>query len=87
MRTITTASGFVFETDEGRANNMELFDALVAFQRGDKLALADVVDKVMGADKKRMYDHLRAESGTVPIEKVTAEVMEILQQLKSAKNS
>ena len=87
MRTITTASGFVFETDEGRANNMELFDALVAFQRGDKLALADVVDKVMGADKKRMYDHLRAENGTVPIEKVAAEVMEILQQLKIAKNS
>ena len=87
MRTITTASGFTFDIDESRMNDMELFDALVAFQSGDSTAMPVVVGKVMGADKKRLYDHLRAENGTVPVDKVAAEVLEIMQQLRGAKNS
>lgn len=87
MNTITTASGFSFELDEARLDDMELFDAIVALQGGDKTALPAVVGKIMGTDKKRLYDHLRAENGTVPVEKVMAEISEIMEAAKPAKNS
>lgn len=87
MKQITTSSGFSVEIDESRLNDMELFDALCELTRGDRTALPTVVGKIMGGSKKALYEHLRAENGTVPINAVEAEVVEIMQALKSGKNS
>lgn len=86
MKTVTTSSGFTAELDETRLNDMELFEDLMALDSGKTIVLPAVVGRIMGENKKRLYDHLRAENGTVPIEKVTAEVMEIITLL-GAKNS
>lgn len=86
MKQITTASGFTAELDETRMNDMELFDGLTALDNGDMTALPLVVSKIMGDKKKALYDHLRAENGTVPVERVTTELMEIIQLL-GGKNS
>ena len=86
MKTITTASGFTCELDEDRLNDMELFDAICDLSDGRRTALPVVVNKIMGREKKRLYDHLRAENGTVPVDRVTEEVFEILKAL-GGKNS
>ncbi len=86
MRTVTTKSGFTAELDESRMNDMELFDALIALDAGDMRALPLVVGKIMGENKKALYDHLRAENGIVPIDRVTDEMREIVLAL-GGKNS
>lgn len=86
MRNVTTKSGFSAELDESRLNDMELFDALTALDGGDMSVLPTVVGKIMGESKKALYDHLRAENGIVPIDRVTAEIRDIVLAL-GEKNS
>lgn len=86
MRTVTSKSGFTAVLDETSLNDMELFDALTGLDGGDMTALPTVVGKIMGKSKKALYDHLRAENGTVPIERVTEEMRDIILAL-GGKNS
>lgn len=86
MRNVTTKSGFSAELDESRLNDMELFDALTALDGGDMSVLPTVVGKIMGESKKALYDHVRAENGIVPIDRVTAEIRDIVLAL-GGKNS
>ena len=86
MRNVTTKSGFSTELDESRLNDMELFDALTALDGGDMSVLPTVVGKIMGESKKALYDHVRAENGIVPIDRVTAEIRDIVLAL-GGKNS
>lgn len=86
MKKVTTASGFSCEVDENALNDMELFDALVALDGGDMSVLPTVVSKIMGPSKKALYDHVRLESGIVPIDGVIPEVLGVIQAL-GRKNS
>jgi len=86
MRTVTTASGFCCELDETVFNDMELFDALTGLDAGNMTALPTVVDKIIGKNKKALYDHLRGENGIVPIDRVTVEMRDIILAL-GGKNS
>lgn len=80
-----TRSGFEFEVPEDTANDMELFEALCDLDAGDARAIVPVCRKVLGDQKKALYDHLRGDGGRVPVDKVTAEIADILNQLKDGK--
>ena len=86
MKTVTTKSGFSCELDERRLNDMELFEALTALDGGDMSVLPAVVNKIMGESKKALYEHVRANDGIVPIDKVAAELRDALLAL-GGKNS
>lgn len=86
MKRILTESGFAAELDETRLNDMELFDGLMALESGDMTALPVVVSKIMGDAKRALYDHVRAENGTVPMERVMAELQEIIGILGEKKS-
>lgn len=86
MKSITTKSGFSCEIDEAVFNDMELFDALTALDGGDMSVLPTVVSKVLGPNKKALYDHVRRENGIVPIDTVLVEVRDVIDTLGS-KNS
>lgn len=86
MRTVTTPGGFCCELDETMLNDMELFDGLTALDQGDMSALPMVVTKIVGENKKALYDFVRDERGIVPIDKVTAELRDIVLAL-GGKNS
>ena len=83
----TTSSGFVFELPDDVMNDMELFEDLRDMDRGDATAMVSVVQRLMGDQKKALYDHLRTESGRVPIDKVTNEILEIFSQIKNGPKS
>lgn len=83
----TTASGFVFDVPDETRNDMELLEALIDLQEGDGIALAQVAKKILGTQKKDLYDHLRTEDGRVPIDKVSDEVLEIIKAMKDGPKS
>ena len=81
----TTRSGFTFEVPEDIANDMELFEGLVDMDSGDVKAVVPVVRRVLGDQKKALYDHLRNENGRVPIEAVVEEIIDIINTAKGGK--
>lgn len=77
---VKTTTGFECEIDTEVLNDMEVLDLVVRIDGGDALAYSPFLTKILGKDNKaRLYDHVR-EDGRVPIEKVAAEVGEILEQ-------
>ena len=86
MKTGTTSTGFAYEFDETRLDNLELVEQLGIlvgddvsdFQR--TLALPKAIAMILGAEgKSALYAHLKAlHAGTVPIEAANDEIMEIL---------
>lgn len=83
-----TKSGFTFEVNDNALNDYELLEALVKIDRGDYTYLTDVVNRLLGENKKKFMDHIRDESGAVPVKKVAEAVGEIFQALnKKQKNS
>ena len=78
----TTKSGFEYEVDESAADNMELVDALAEAAGDDMLAISNVCKMRLGKNmRKKLYDHIRAEDGRVPIKNAVDEIMEIMQAM------
>nr|DAJ26463.1 MAG TPA: hypothetical protein [Caudoviricetes sp.] len=70
-----TVSGFVYEIDEHRLDDMELLE-LVAEADENMTLMPKVLSKLLGKkQKKRLYDFCREKNGNVPVEK-TVRVME-----------
>ena len=77
-----TKSGFEYEVDESAADNMELIDALAEAAGDDMLAISRVCKMLLGKDmRKKLYDHVRAADGRVPIKNAVDEIMEIMQAM------
>lgn len=86
----TTESGFFFEIPETNFNNMEVIDLLREIQKGEDgeigeaemlFAVSGLADLLLGKKgKKRLYNHLRTETGQVPIDAVMEEVMNIFKE-------
>lgn len=88
----TTESGFSFEIPDEKFNNMEVIDLLRDIQKGEDgeigeaemlFAVSGLAELLLGRkDKRRLYNHLRNDSGQVPIEAVMTEVMNIFKESK-----
>lgn len=81
-----TESGFVFNIEVERLDNMELIDALAELE-DDPLQISTVIRLLLGKeDKKRLYDHVRTDGGMVPsglVEKELGEIFTLSQELKN----
>lgn len=79
---IKTTSGFTCEVNAAALKNMELIDALADFQEDDVLVISRILRLILSPDdKKRLYDHLRQDDGTVPADLVAKEIVDIFQSL------
>lgn len=82
----TLKSGFEFEVADDVCDNMELLDAVVDADE-NPLAVSKIVKLLLGEDQRRaLYDHLRDESGRVPVLSVSNAVAEIFQSTTKTKN-
>ncbi len=73
-----TQSGFEFEIDQKKMDNMELLDAIAEIEN-NPLAISKVVKTILGeSQRKALYDHLRTEDGRVPTKAVSEEIVEIV---------
>lgn len=74
-----TKSGFEFELDPAAMDNMELVEAL-ADMEDNPAAMPRVLTLFLGMDqKKKLYEHVRDDSGRVSVTRVAAELTEIFQ--------
>ena len=89
MRKIVLENGLELEVNENALNNMELLDALAEMTEENALALSKVVRLMLGKENRRvLYDYIRKEDGTVPLEQIDKCVTEILNLLgDQGKNS
>lgn len=82
MKHITTKSGFEFDFDESRIDDMETFDCIVSLSDGDTTMIPRVLNRLLDKEsKKALYNHCRQADGRVPIEAVSAELMAIFEAM------
>lgn len=82
-----TKSGFEYEISEEDLENYELVEALGEVDE-NPLLLSKVVNMLLGKEQaNKLKNHLRTESGTVPIGKIAEEIMDIFTNQKEVKNS
>ena len=75
-------NGFEYEIDDAVLDDMEMVDALSEAQSTNPLALSTVINKLLGDEqKKALYDAVRREDGTVPIEDITQSIVTIFQSI------
>ena len=88
MLTGTTSTGFEWKVEEESLDDMELLDALVAWDAGSGEAASTVCLHLLGKQQRAaLYDHLRGEDGRVKLTAAVAAVNEILTELRDGKKS
>lgn len=81
-----TKSGFEFNLDDEAMNDMELLEDLKKLDGGDVLAVPSILERMLGKQKEDLYNHVRTESGRVPIDALVGELKGIFEASKDAKN-
>ena len=82
-----TSTGFEFDIEDERLDDMELVDIMAEIDE-NPLLMPKLCKMLLGEEqKKRLYDHLRSEDGRVPIEATTNAIQEILNSPGDLKNS
>ena len=82
-----TSTGFEFDIEDERLDDMELVDIMAEIDE-NPLLMPKLCRMLLGdGQKKRLYDHLRNEEGRVPIEAVTNAIQEIFNSPGDLKNS
>lgn len=80
-----TQSGFEFEINKSNID-MELLDMLADLDDNPAL-IGKVLKTLLGEEQKRaLYDFVRDDSGHVPIDKTTAELIDIFNSFQNGKN-
>lgn len=88
MLTGTTSTGFAWQVEEEALDDMELLDALVAWDNGAGEASSTVCLHLLGKQQRAaLYDHLRDENGRVKLTAAVAAVNEILAEIRDGKKS
>ena len=82
-----TSTGFEFDIEDERLDDMELVDIMAEIDE-NPLLMPKLCKMLLGDEqKKRLYDHLRSEDGRVPIEATTNAIQEIFNSPGVLKNS
>ncbi len=83
MSQIVTKSGFKIDFDKTVLDDMEVFEKIVAIDKGEVTELPALLKMIFSPEQKAaLYDHCRNDSGRVPISTVAAEFAEIIGGLK-----
>lgn len=82
-----TSTGFAYSINENALNNFELLDLFAGVDE-NPLLLPKAIEMLLGKDgKEELYNHVRLEDGTVPADKISDELAEIITGNKEVKNS
>ena len=87
MTKVKTSSGFECEINEKNLDDMRLLDLVAEVSNGNTTKLSEIINKVLGDQKEKLYKHIEDEHGRVPVEKASGEITEIFQKITTGKNS
>lgn len=80
-----TASGFSFRIDEGVRDDMELLEAITAYDAGERDKMPMILEALLGADqKKKLYEHCRGKNGRVSAKAVLLEIKSIFDEIQKS---
>lgn len=83
----TTSTGFEYEVDRVILEDAEFLELFADVQNGgqDGMKIFALIRTALGNEqKKRLYDHCRAEDGHVPVNVLSDEIAEIFTKLGEA---
>lgn len=81
-----TTTGFEYKIEVKRLNDMELLEVFAELDT-NPVALPRALEMLFGKEgKKALYNHVRTESGEVPIDSIEKELSEILSSVDLLKN-
>jgi hypothetical protein len=79
LKHVVTDTGFEVDLDIEILDDMELFDLIIELDEGQYKNIPKFLRKILNEkDIKRLYDHVRLESGRAPASRVVAEIGNIL---------
>lgn len=82
-----TSTGFEFEISPTVINDYELVEQLADLEE-NPLILTKVIVRILGKEQaEKLKNHVREESGIVPTDKMTKEIIDIFQSGEQTKNS
>lgn len=82
MKQIRLDRDFEISLPETALDNMELIDALAELDGGSPLAVSRACALLFGKEQRqKLYDHLRAADGRVPVEAVVKALTNTLTEL------
>ena len=82
-----TKSGFEYEFPKENLDNYELVEVIGEAEE-NPLLFPKMVNLLLGKEQaNKLKEHLRTESGIVPTDKISEEIMEIFNSQKETKNS
>lgn len=82
-----TKSGFEYKIPKENLNNYELVEVLGEIEE-NPLLISKTVNLLLGKEQANdLKEHLRTETGIVPTDKMSEEIMEIFESQKETKNS
>lgn len=77
-----TSSGFKYELSESNLSNYELIEVLADVDN-NPLLLPKTVRLLLGEEQtEKLKDHVRLKNGTVPIDNISKEIIEIFNSGK-----
>lgn len=83
-----TKTGFKYEINEALKNDAEFLELFAKMSEGDSVYLFKMIERLLGSEQKaKLYEHCRAEDGTVPLDVLTAELLDIIAQLGKAEET
>lgn len=82
-----TKSGFEYKIPKENLNNYELIEAISEVEE-NPLVITKTVNLLLGKEQReKLKEHLRTESGIVPVDKLSEEIIEIFNNQAETKNS
>ncbi len=82
---VMTDSGFEIDLDVAVMDDMEVFEKIVAIDKGNVMELPALLDLIFTRDQKAaLYQHCRNDAGRVPISAVAQEFGKIMTGLRDA---
>ena len=90
-RIVTTSTGFACQVEIDALNDIKVLKIIRELMKADDADAAflydDLANIILSADDyKRLEEHVKTESGRVPVDKIYSEFAEIFNNLKEAKN-
>lgn len=84
---VITQTGFEIDVDIELMDDMELFEMILEFDEGKYGKLPLFLKRLFGEKEiERLYDHVRVESGRVPMSRVSEEVGYIVNALNEVES-
>lgn len=88
MERIILKDGFSVDVEADALDDAELFETIVAIDKGESVDIPAVLRALLGEDgKKALYEHLRGENGRVKLTAVAEALTEIFGKMRDKKKS